>query len=345
MANLAGVSPSTVSRALNTPELVNAETRRRVLDCAERLGYQPNRAAQSLVLGRTRNVGLIVPDIANPFYAPFIKGVEAYFRDTEFAVFLADTDEDTETESRLAEAMIERVDGLILCAPRMSGTRLSAVASKTTVVLANRTSRNAPSVLLDFQPGMDQAVAHVHALGHRRCAYLAGPANSWSNRRRRKLLGASCAGRGIELVDLGPYEPRFTGGYRAADEVLAADVTAAFAYNDLVALGVLSRLTARGVPVPGEPGSSGGLSIVGVDDVPMASMTNPPLTTVAIPVNALSRATAATMHALLDPGARKAPPRAAGLRAGDPTPHPRHHRARLSPAARRTPVLPGGPTP
>lgn len=83
VASLAGVSPSTVSRALNSPELVNAETRRRVLECAERLGYQPNRAAQSLVLGRTRNVGLIVPDIANPFFAPFIKGVEAYFRDTE----------------------------------------------------------------------------------------------------------------------------------------------------------------------------------------------------------------------------------------------------------------------
>ncbi|WP_433472547.1 LacI family DNA-binding transcriptional regulator [Spirillospora sp. CA-142024] len=308
VANLAGVSPSTVSRALNSPELVNAETRRRVLECAERLGYQPNRAAQSLVLGRTRNVGLIVPDIANPFYAPFIKGVEAYFRDTEFAVFLADTDEDTATEIRLAEAMIERVDGLILCAPRMSGTRLSAVAARTTVVLANRTSRNAPSVLLDFQPGMDQAVAHVHALGHRRCAYLAGPPNSWSNRQRRRLLGAACAERGIELVDLGPYEPRFTGGYRAADEVLAAGVSAAFGYNDLVALGVLSRLTARGVPVPGEPGSPGGLSIVGFDDVPMASMTNPPLTTVANPVNALSRAAAAAMHTMLDPGASKAPP-------------------------------------
>ncbi|TDC90460.1 LacI family DNA-binding transcriptional regulator [Actinomadura sp. 7K507] len=323
VASLAGVSPSTVSRALNSPELVNAETRRRVLECAERLGYQPNRAAQSLVLGRTRNVGLIVPDIANPFFAPFIKGVEAYFRDTEFAVFLADTDEDTATEVRLAEAMVERVDGLILCAPRMSGTRLRAVASKTTVVLANRTSRTAPSILQDFQPGMDQAVAHVHALGHRRCAYLSGPANSWSNRQRRKFLGAACAERGIELVDLGPYEPRFAGGFRAADEVLAADVTAVFAYNDLVALGVLSRLTARGVPVPGKPvpgkpvpgkpepgvpGESGGLSIVGVDDVPMASMTNPPLTTVAIPVAALSRAAAATMHSMLDPGAPKAPP-------------------------------------
>lgn len=313
VASLAGVSPSTVSRALNSPELVNAETRRRVLECAERLGYQPNRAAQSLVLGRTRNIGLIVPDIANPFFAPFIKGVEAYFRDTEFAVFLADTDEDTATEVRLAEAMVERVDGLILCAPRMSGTRLRAVASKTTVVLAYRTSRVAPSIVSDFQSGMDQAAAHVHALGHRRCAYLSGPANSWSNRQRRKFIGAACEERGIELVDLGPYEPRFTGGFRAADEVLAAGVTAVFAYNDLVALGVLSRLTARGVPVPGRPvpgetGSYEGLSIVGFDDVPMASMTNPPLTTVAMPVNALSRAAAATMHSMLDPGVPKAPP-------------------------------------
>ncbi|TDE22698.1 LacI family DNA-binding transcriptional regulator [Actinomadura sp. 6K520] len=307
VASLAGVSPSTVSRALNSPELVNAETRRRVLECAERLGYQPNRAAQSLVLGRTRNVGLIVPDIANPFFAPFIKGVEAYFRDTEYAVFLADTDEDTATEVRLAEAMVERVDGLILCAPRMSGTRLRAIAAKTTVVLANRTSRAAPSILQDFQPGMDQAVAHVHALGHRRCAYLSGPANSWSNRQRRRFLGAACAERGIELVDLGPYEPRFSDGFRAADEVLAAGVSAAFAYNDLVALGVLSRVTARGVPVPNEPGGRG-LSIVGFDDIPMASMTNPPLTTVAIPVHAVSRAAAATMHSMLDPGVPKAPP-------------------------------------
>ncbi|QKW37128.1 LacI family DNA-binding transcriptional regulator [Actinomadura sp. NAK00032] len=302
VASLAGVSPSTVSRALNSPELVNAETRRRVLECAERLGYQPNRAAQSLVLGRTRNVGLIVPDIANPFFAPFIKGVEAYFRDTDFAVFLADTDEDTATEVRLAEAMVERVDGLILCAPRMSGTRLRAVAAKTSVVLAYRTNRGAPAVLPDFQPGLEQAVAHVHALGHRRCAYLSGPANSWSNRQRRRFLGAACAERGIELVDLGPYEPRFTGGYRAADEVVAAGVTAAFGYNDLVALGVLSRLTERGVKVPGD------LSIVGFDDIPMASMTNPPLTTVAMPVSALSRAAAATVHTTLDPGAPKAPP-------------------------------------
>ncbi|MBG6090605.1 LacI family DNA-binding transcriptional regulator [Actinomadura viridis] len=289
VASAAGVSASTVSRALNNPELVNAETRRRVLECADRLGYRPNRAARSLVLGRTSNVGLIVPDIANPAFAPFIKGVEAYFRDTGYGVFLADTDEDADTEARMAEAMAERADGLILCASRMPGMRVRSIAAKTTVVLANRLSRSVPSVALDLKPGIDQAVTHLHALGHRRCAFLSGPRDSWSNRQRRKHLTAGCAARGIELIELGPYEPQFTGGYRAADEALAADVTAVFAYNDLIALGVLARLHARGVRVPED------MSIVGVDDVPTASMVSPPLTTVAVPIQALARAASAML--------------------------------------------------
>ncbi|GAA2459726.1 LacI family DNA-binding transcriptional regulator [Actinomadura vinacea] len=306
VASAAGVSASTVSRALNNPELVNAETRRRVLECADRLGYRPNRAARSLVLGRTTNVGLIVPDIANPVFALFIKGVEAYFRDTEYAVFLADTDEDAATEVRLAEAMVERADGLILCAPRMSGMRVRSIAAKTTLVLANRLSRTVPSIAMDFGPGIDQAIGHVHALGHRRCAFLAGPRDSWSNRQRRRFLAAGCAERGIELVELGPYEPRFGGGYRAADEALAADVTAVFAYNDLVALGVLARLRDRDVPVPGR------MSIVGFDDVPTASMVAPPLTTVAVPIPAVARAASAMLLAKLrearPQGAAEPPP-------------------------------------
>jgi DNA-binding LacI/PurR family transcriptional regulator len=306
VALAAGVSASTVSRALNNPDLVNAETRQRVLECADRLGYRPNRAARSLVLGRTTNVGLIVPDIANPVFAPFIKGVEAYFRDTEYAVFLADTDEDAATEVRLAEAMVERADGLILCAPRMSGMRVRAIAAKTTVVLANRLSRTVPSIALDFGPGIAQALSHLHALGHRRVAFLAGPRDSWSNRQRRKFLTAGCAERGIELTELGPYEPKFTGGYRAADEALATGVTAVFAYNDLVALGVLARLHARGVRVPEA------LSIVGFDDVPTASMVSPPLTTVAVPIPALARAASAMLltelRAVHPDGAGPAPP-------------------------------------
>jgi DNA-binding LacI/PurR family transcriptional regulator len=301
VAAQAGVSPSTVSRTLNAPELVNAVTRRRVLDCAQRLGYHPNRSARSLVLGRTTALGLIVPDIANPFFAPFIKAVQARLRDSDHALFLADTDEDPHAEVALAQAMSAQVDGLILCSPRMSGPRLRSLAARVPLVVANRLSRTVPSISMDFVPGIDQAVGHVHALGHRRCAYLAGPGGSWSNRRRQSVFLHACAARGIRLTVLGPYEPRFAGGYRGADEALAAGVTAVFAYNDLVALGVLSRLAARGVRVPGE------MSVVGFDDVPMASMTSPPLTTVAVPIATVAQASAAMLLSLLGAAAPRRP--------------------------------------
>jgi DNA-binding LacI/PurR family transcriptional regulator len=293
VASVAGVSPSTVSRALNTPELVNAETRRRVLDSADRLGYRPNRSARSLVLGRTANLGLIVPDIANPFFAPFIKAVQARVRDSDYALFLADTDEDPVTESALAQAMAQQVDGLILCSPRMPAARLRAVGERTAVVVANRLSRTVPSIAMDHGPGIEQAVTHVRALGHRRCAYLAGPRGSWSNRQKLRHFTAACAAQGIRLSVLGPFEPRFSGGYRAADEVLSAGVTAVFAYNDLLALGVMSRLAGRDVAVPGD------LSVIGIDDIPMASMTSPPLTTVSVPISRVAQASAAMLLSLL----------------------------------------------
>jgi DNA-binding LacI/PurR family transcriptional regulator len=293
VASLAGVSPSTVSRALNSPELVKAATRQRVLATAEQLGYQPNRAARSLVLGRTACLGLIVPDIANPFFTPFIKAVQSYTRAEDYALFLADTDEDQGTEVTLANAMARQVDGLILCSPRMSNSQLRAVAELTSIVVAHRLSRSVPSVAMESGTGIRQAVSHVHGLGHRRCAYLAGPRASWSDQQKRKAYEAACAKHGIELTVLGPYEPRFPGGYRAADDALAADVTAVFAYNDLVALGVLSRLGDRGVVVPDE------MSVIGFDDIAMASMSSPPLTTVAVPITTVAAASASMLLASL----------------------------------------------
>ncbi|MEV5413743.1 LacI family DNA-binding transcriptional regulator [Thermopolyspora sp. NPDC052614] len=293
VAASAGVSASTVSRALNFPELVKPGTRERVLACVERLGYQPNRAARSLALGRTASLGLIVPDIANPFFAPFVKVVQSRVREANYALFLADTDEDPATEVELALAMSQQVDGLILCSPRMPGRKLRTIAAKTPVVVANRVSRSVPSIALDFGPGIRQAVAHVHALGHRRCAFLSGPSGSWSNQQRLRAFKATCESYGIELVVLGPYEPQFSGGYRGADEALAAGVTAVFAFNDLSALGVMSRLSDRNVRVPDE------MSVVGFDDVEVASMTSPPLTTVAIPVDTVAKASAALLLSLL----------------------------------------------
>jgi DNA-binding LacI/PurR family transcriptional regulator len=301
VASLAGVSPSTVSRALNSPELVKAATRQRVLDTAEQLGYQPNRAARSLVLGRTACLGLIVPDIANPFFTPFIKAVQSRTRAEDYALFLADTDEDPATEVALVHAMAKQVDGLILCSPRMSNNQLRSVSELTSIVVAHRLSRSAASVAMECGAGIHQAVTHVRALGHRRAAYLAGPRGSWSDQQKRRAYEAACAKHGIDVTVLGPFEPRFPGGYRAADEALAAGVTAVFAYNDLVALGVMSRLGDRGIGVPDE------MSVLGFDDIAMAAMSSPPLTTVAMPIATVARASASMLLTLVGGGSPRRP--------------------------------------
>jgi DNA-binding LacI/PurR family transcriptional regulator len=293
VADLAGVSPSTVSRALNSPDLVKADTRQRVLATAEQLGYQPNRAARSLVLGRTACLGLIVPDIANPFFGPFIKAVQSCARAEDYALFLADTDEDLSSEVTLAQAMAKQVDGLILCSPRMGGPQLREIAQLTSIVVAHRLVRTVPSIAMDMRPGTSQAVAHVRALGHTHCAYVSGPPSSWSDGPKRKGYAAACAANGIELTVIGPHEPRFSGGYRAADEALATGATALFAYNDLVALGLVSRLGDRGVVVPDD------ISVIGIDDIPMAAMSPKPLTTVATPIVTVAQAAASMLLAEL----------------------------------------------
>lgn len=118
VARLAGVSPSTVSRALSMPEMVNAATRARVATAVEQLQYQPNRAARGLTTGRTGNVGLVVPDLANPLFASVAKSVQARARRQGVAVFVADTEEDQTVEAGLIRALAQQVDGLILCSPR-----------------------------------------------------------------------------------------------------------------------------------------------------------------------------------------------------------------------------------
>ncbi len=276
VARSAQLSVSTVSRAFTMPELLRTETRERVLQVADRLGYRPNRAARGLITGRTGNIGVIVPDLANPFFPSVLKGAQARAREADYAVFLSDTDEDPRAEADLIRAMAKQVDGVVLCSSRMSAAQLEAILGLTSLVFLNRRVADAPAVLMDSAGGMRQAVDHLVALGHRRCVYLNGPRNSWSNRERRRGL-KTAARRGLEVVELGPFAPRFEAGLHAADLALAEGVTAILAYNDLVAFGVLSRLNDRQVDVPGE------VSVLGFDDIAMAAMCTPPLTTVAMP--------------------------------------------------------------
>ena len=188
VARAAGVSPSTVSRALTTPELVQAETRDRVERSAAELGYHPNRAARGLITGRTGNIGLIVPDLTNPFFPGVVKGVQSRARESDFSVFLADTDEDPAAEAGLVRALCKQVDGIVLCSPRMTEEDLRSVIGETPVVMLNRRVGQIPAITIDNADGIRQAVAHLAALGHRRIAYVAGPRSSWSNRERVRAL-------------------------------------------------------------------------------------------------------------------------------------------------------------
>ncbi|MCO6009428.1 LacI family transcriptional regulator [Actinoallomurus purpureus] len=275
VARAAGVSVSTVSRAFTVPDLVKDETRQHVLQTAERLGYRPNRAARGLITGKTGNFGVIVPDLSNPFFPTVLKGVQARAREADYAVFLADCDENATEEIALVQAMAKQVDGVILCSSRMSPNQLERVVGTTSLVFINRQVRDHPTVLMGAAGGMRQAIDHLAALGHRRVAFLNGPKASWSNRERRRGLRQS-ARYDMEIVELGPFAPRFEGGPHAADLAIAEGVTAIIAFNDLLALGVMSRLADRGIAVPDE------MSVVGFDDIPMAGMATPPLTTVAM---------------------------------------------------------------
>ncbi|MEV5747379.1 LacI family DNA-binding transcriptional regulator [Actinoallomurus sp. NPDC052308] len=275
VAREAGVSVSTVSRAFTVPDLVKEETRQHVLQTAERLGYRPNRAARGLITGKTGNFGVIVPDLSNPFFPTVLKGVQARAREADYAVFLADCDENATEEMALVQAMAKQVDGVILCSSRMTQDQLDRVVGTTSLVFINRQVRDNPAVLMGAAGGMRQAIDHLAALGHRRVAFLNGPKASWSNRERRRGL-RQAARHDMEIVELGPFAPRFEAGPHAADLVIAEGVTAIIAFNDLLALGVMSRLADRGVAVPEE------MSVVGFDDIPMAGMATPPLTTVAM---------------------------------------------------------------
>jgi DNA-binding LacI/PurR family transcriptional regulator len=277
VARAAGVSPSTVSRALSAPDLVQPETRTRVQQAASALGYHPNRAARGLITGRTGNIGLIVPDLTNPFFPGVVKGVQTRARESDFSVFLADSDEDPMVEADLVRALIKQVDGIVLCSPRMSEEDLRSLTGETPMVMLNRRVGRIPSVTVDNGDGIRQAVAHLTALGHRRVAFVAGPRVSWSNRERTRALRAATVAAGVTLVEVGSVSPRFAGGVAAADLVLAARVTAVIAYNDLVALGLLNRFAARGVAVPGD------ISVIGFDDIVLSEMVSPSLTTLAQP--------------------------------------------------------------
>ena len=302
VAQAAGVSPATVSRTFSQPDLVEAATRERVVRVAAHLDYRPNRAARGLITGRTGNLGLILPDLANPFFPSIVKGIQHRAALAEYQVFIVDTNEDPAAELGIVRSFAKQVDGMILCSPRMRAAELTEAASISPTVLVHRRSGSLPTVGVDNVDLVRQAVDHLASLGHTRVGFVSGPRRSWSGRQRLNGMRSATASHGITLEEIGHFAPSFEGGIAAAQGVLLSGVTAVVAYNDLVGLGLLSALRDQGVTVPGD------LSIIGVDDIPMSAMVQPALTTLSVPQEAAGRKAVDLLLQLLDNPASRTPP-------------------------------------
>ncbi|WP_433584851.1 LacI family DNA-binding transcriptional regulator [Microbacterium hydrocarbonoxydans] len=278
VAKLAGVNPSTVSRALNRPGRVSAATERRIRAAAETLNYQVNPMARALPTGRTSIVGLVVSDITNPVFFDVIRGAEAAATSAGYTLVLTESEESDEREYERAQRMLRMVDGMLLATPRMSDEQITALARQKPVAVVNRLVDDVLSVVPDVQQGIAEAVRHLRSHGHSRIAYVPGPALSWMARRRGELLAQRCEWAHIELVTLDPVAPTVAGGRSAAVAVRDSEATAVFAYNDLIAIGLMQELVETGIRIPTD------ISVVGFDDIFGADFTSPALTTVKSPL-------------------------------------------------------------
>ncbi|WP_146954216.1 LacI family DNA-binding transcriptional regulator [Cellulomonas soli] len=327
MAARAGVSAATVSRAFTRPEKVDGATRQRVLALAEQLGYEPSSAARSLKTGRTGALGIMVPDLSNPFFPDVVRGMQHRARDHGYPVLLADSGEDPAAELALVRTLARNVDALVLCSPRMPDAELAEAALLRPLVLVNRTTPVTspdllPSVTIDNVGGVQQAVRHLRALGHRRVGFVSGTATSRSAQDRLQAFTGSTLTEGMEGVVIGSYQPTVEGGAAAADDALLAGVSAVVVYNDVMAAGLMGRLTRLGVVVPDR------LSIVGFDDIALAALLTPALTTVHIPLERAGAVAVDRVHAYLT---------GSGGEDDEPAPLPTELVVRASTAAVRVP--------
>jgi LacI family transcriptional regulator len=279
VARRAGVSIATVSRVFGRPDAVAAPTRERVLTAADELGYTPNTTARALQRGRTGYLGLLVHDLANPFYATVAKAAQLEARRSGLALFCADYGDRPAEELDLAREMARHVDGLLLYPSQPVDDALRAVvAGLGPAVLLDSPVTGTPTVLMSTADGIDQAVDHLAALGHRGLTYVdAAPSAMFTSQDRRRNVERSCARAGLALAVVGPFSPTFDAGVRAADLAVAQGSTAVLAFSDQMALGVVRRLTERGVRVGAD------ISVVGVDDIWIAAQVTPALTTVRMP--------------------------------------------------------------
>jgi LacI family transcriptional regulator len=297
VAARAGVSVATVSNVLNRPEIVARATRDRVNAAIKELGFIRNESARQLRAGRSRTIGLVVLDVANPFFTDLARGVEDEASKAGLAVILCNSDDQERKEKRYLELLEEhRVQGVLITPVAGAGSRLARLQKRGTPVVlvdSRSPSRGQCSVAVDDVLGGDLAVSHLLATGHERIAYIGGPpairqvADRYEGA-RRALARAGLPPETMGVIDAGSLN--VAAGQKAGAEIVALPArerpTAVFCGNDLVALGFLQEMTRSRVRVPED------ISIVGYDDIDFAAAAAVPLTSVRQPRQQLGRSAA-----------------------------------------------------
>jgi DNA-binding LacI/PurR family transcriptional regulator len=285
VADRAGVSIATVSRVFADPTAVSDALRQRVQEAARALNYRPSRAARTLRVGTSQAVGVVIPDLENPFFTAVVRGIEVVLQAAGYTLLLANSDEDTARERNILETLrAEGVAGIIFVPINAARDAYREVlAPPLHVVAVDRSPTNLRSdlVTVDNVEGTRIGVEHLLAIGHRDVALLGGPLrHSTAKERERGYHDAlRAAGRSIrpELIHYGDF--REEGGYDGMRALLALArrPTAVFAANNLMTLGAFRALHEAGVRIPDE------LALVGFDDMPWATSLNPPLTAISQP--------------------------------------------------------------
>jgi len=283
IARLAGVHPGSVSRALRGGnKKVSSETRARIERIAQDLGYRPNALAASLRTKQTNLIAIVLPDLANPNFAPIAQSVEAELSRHGLMCLLAQTPSSAEGRRALIVALANRqIEGLLILAAEANDPMLDEAARlRLPTVLVNRgsTERRFSSVVNDDQESVHLIMDHLRSLGHTTVAHIAGPQESSTGQVRRAAYESLAAQHGMAPVVVEAKSFTRDAGRLAATQLFESRFrgTAIFAANDLIALGVLDVLHARGLRVPGD------VSLVGHNDMPLVDLINPPLTTVRV---------------------------------------------------------------
>lgn len=290
IAAIAGVSHSTVSRALSNSPLIPEATRRRIQRIAQRKGYTPNAIARGLVTRRTHAIGVVVTTIEDPFVAEVVRGIEQVAGDQGYRVFLATSHNDSTRELNVVTALWEsRVDSVIVAASRVGslyGPRLQQIGVPIVLINNQHPGTFIHTIAIDDAQGANLATQHLISLGHRVIGHLRGPSG-------HRASGKRLAGYRRALKQAGiAFDPTLVadadGSAAGGEQILqllahSPCPTAIFCYNDMTAIGALSILKRQGLAVPDD------ISLVGFDDIPFAQYVEPPLTTVRQPMTEMGR--------------------------------------------------------